>query len=146
MALSDFTKQLAQQALPNPVKGVLDALRPGDLGGIADALRGPKPAPPAAGEQPGAVLLGQIQAMQKALKEDEELVVLFHTGTEVVRVLEFFVPSWSVFVMSGIDTEKNVTRAVAVAETLQLVCKVMKVSGEVKPVRVGFVIPKPKAE
>lgn len=146
MALSEFTKQLAQQALPNPVKGVLDALRPGDLGGIADALRGPKPAPPAAGEQPGAVLLAQIQAMQKALKEDEELLVLFHTGTEIVRVLEFFVPHWSVFVLSGIDTGRNLTRVVAAADTLQLVCKVMKTSSDAKPVRVGFVVPKPKPE
>lgn len=146
MALSEFTKQLAQQALPNPVRGVLDALRPGDLGGIAEALRGPKPAPPAAGEQPGAVLLGQIQAMQKALKEDEELVVLFYAGAEAIRVLEFFVPQWSVFVLSGIDTGKNLTRVVAAADTLQLVCKVMKASGEAKPVRVGFVIPKPKPE
>jgi len=146
VALGEFTRQLAQQALPNPVRGVLDALRPGDLGGIVDAIRGPKPAPPAAGEQTGAVLLGQIQAMQKALKDDEELLVLFQSGADVVRVLEFFVPSWNVFVMSGIDTEKNLTRAVAVADTLQLVCKVMKVAAEAKPVRVGFVIPKPRQE
>ncbi|MCX6623097.1 MAG: hypothetical protein NTY38_18925 [Acidobacteria bacterium] len=146
MGLSDFTRQLAQQALPNPVKSVLDALRPGDLAGITDALRTPRPAPPAAGDQLGAVLLGQIQSMQKAVKEDEELVVLFHTGTEVVRVLEFFVPSWSVFVMSGIDTEHNVTRAIAPSESLQLVCKVMKVAGDAKPARVGFIVPKPKQE
>jgi len=144
VALSEFTKQLAQQALPNPVKSVLDALRPGDLTGITEALRGPKPAPPAANEQLGAVLVGQVQAMQKALKEDEELVVLFNSGTEVVRVLEFFVPNWNLFVLSGIDTERNVTRALAPAAALQLVCKVMKAEG--KPARVGFVVPKPKAE
>lgn len=146
MALSDFTRQLAQQALPNPVKGVLDALRPGDLSSITEALRAPKPAPPAATDQVGAILLGQVQAMQKALKEDEELVVLFNTGTEVVRVLEFFVPNWNLFVLSGIDTERNVTRALAPAASLQLVCKVMKVDAETKPVRVGFVVPKPKPE
>jgi len=45
--------------------------------------------------------------MQKALKEDEELVVLFHSGAEKIRVLEIFVPSWQVAVLKGLDADRN---------------------------------------
>ena len=61
--------------------------------------------------------------MQKALKEDEELVVLCSSAGETIRVLEFFVPSWNVLVLTGIDTEKNITRIITPVESLQLVCK-----------------------
>jgi hypothetical protein len=51
-----------------------------------------------------------------------------------------------VFVLSGIDTERNLTRAVTPVEAMQLVCKVMKVSGDGKPTRVGFLVPRPKQD
>ena len=91
-------------------------------------------------------MLGQIQAMQKACKEDEELVVLFRSGTETIRVLEFIVPSWAVLVLAGVDEAKNTTRVVTTPESVQLVCKVMKVQPPGKAVRVGFRVPKPKPE
>lgn len=125
MAFAEFTKQIAVQAL-------------------GDALES-KPAKPAAPETVSSTILGQIQAMQRALREDEELVVLFHTGAERVRVFEFFVPSPQVLVMSGVDTAKNTTRVVAAAESLQLVCKVVKAMPPVKPSRINFVAPKPPA-
>jgi hypothetical protein len=143
MSLGDFTKQLAQQAISSSTKDVLDALRPPDLSKISESLGTAKPAPPAAGDSTGAVILGQIQAMQKALKEDEELVVLCGANSEMLRVLEIFVPSWSVCVLTGIDTERVVTRIVAPFETLQLVCKVMK---SAKPARVRVVTPRAKPE
>lgn len=146
MALGQLTKALAEQAIRNPVKDVLDSLRPADLTGISDALRSSRPAGPGPGESVGAILIGQVQAMQKALKEDQELVVLYQAGAETVRVLEFFVPSWNVFVLTGIDTEKNITRVISPVESLQLICKVMKVQAPAKPARVGFVTPKPKSE
>ena len=144
MALGELTKALAEQALRNPVKDVLDALRPSDLSGISETLRGTKPAGPGGGEGVGAVIIGQVQAMQKALKEDQELVVLFQAGTETVRVLEVFVPSWNVIVLTGIDTEKNITRVISPVESLQLVCKVMKVQTPATPARVNFITPKAK--
>ena len=123
MALGDIAKQLAQHALADQSK--------------------PKPSTPAPLDSVGAVMLGEIQAMQKACKEDEELVVLFRSGSETIRVLEFIVPSWTVLVLAGVDEAKNTTRVVSTAESLQLVCKVMKVQPPGKPARVGFRIPKP---
>ncbi len=146
MALVELTRQLAQQAIGNQVKDVLDSLRPPDLAKISEALRTSKPAGAAQPENIGATILGQVQAMQKALKEDEELLVLFHAGTETIRVLEVFVPSWNVAVLTGIDTEKNVTRVISPFDSVQFVCKPVKVEPPAKPTRVGFIVPKPKPE
>jgi hypothetical protein len=129
MALAEFTKQLAQQAL-------LTATAPAK-----------EPAAPAPKEKPKesvcAVILGQINAMQKALKEDEELVVLFQSGAEKIRVMEIFVPSWQVAVLKGVDADHNQARVVSPADLLQLVCKVVKAPPGVKPARIGLLAPKP---
>jgi len=125
MALAELTKQLAQQAL-------LSATSPAK-----------EPAAPAQKESVCAVMLAQINAMQKALKEDEELVVLFHSGAEKIRVMEIFVPSWQVAVLKGFDADRNPARVVSPAERLQLVCKVVKAPPGVKPARVGLIAPKP---
>jgi hypothetical protein len=125
MALASFTKQLAQQAL-------LSATSPAK-----------EPAAPAQKESVCAVILGQINAMQKALKEDEELIVLFENGAEKIRVMEIFVPSWQVAVLKGLDADRNPARVVSPAERLQLICKVVKAPPGVKPARVGLIAPKP---
>ena len=124
MALGQIARQLAQQA-------VLDQVAP-------------KPSAPPQPESVGAVMLGEIQAMQKACKDDEELVVLFKFGAGTIRVLEFIVPTWQVLVLSGLDDAKNVTRVVSVPESIQLVCKVLKAPAGAKPTRLGFRIPKAK--
>ena len=142
MALVDLTKQLGQQALKASVKDVLDSLRPADAAQVSESLATAKQ-PAAPGENVCAIVLGQIQAMQKALKEDEELVVLLHNGLETMRVLEVYVPAWSVAVLTGIDGERNVTRVIGPAANLQLICKVMKVQAGAKPVKVALIAPKP---
>jgi hypothetical protein len=124
MALGELTKQIATQAL---------------LGGSSKET--PAPAAPQA-ENPGAVLLGQLHAMQKALKEDEELAVWFTSGPERLRVMEVFVPSRQMVVLSGHDADRNLTRVISSVDALQLVCKVMKAPAGAKPVRVGLVAPK----
>lgn len=129
MAIGELTRQLAAQALG-------DVLRPADQAGVAEA----------GSADLCATILGQVQAMQKALKEDQELVVFASAGAETVRVLEFFAPSRQVLVLTGIDPEKNITRVIATVETVQLVCKVMKVPASAKPTRVRFVSPKSKSE
>jgi hypothetical protein len=126
MALGEIAKQFAQQAL-------------------VDQLASTPAAPPAQPDTVCAIMLGQVQAMQRACKEDEELVVLFRSGAETIRVLEFFVPSAQVLVLSGVDEAKNTTRVVSCAESVQLVCKVMKVQPPGKPARLGFRVPKPKS-
>jgi hypothetical protein len=131
MALSDLTKQFAEQAIRNV------------------AAKAAAPPPP---DNLGAAILGQIQAMQRALKEDEELLVLLQAGGINLRVLEFFFPSWQVAVVTGTDSDrpdkndKSVTRVVSPVESLQLVCRVVKAPPPAKPTRIGFIAPKPKAE
>ena len=144
MALGEFTRQLAQQAIGESTKSVLDSLRPPELSKISESLGlTEKSATPAgAADTLGSVIVGQLQAMQKPLKEDEELVVLCNSGFEMLRVLEIFVPSWKIAVLIGIDTAKNVTRVIAPFDTLQLVCKVMKVPAGAKPARVRIITPK----
>ncbi len=144
VAFGNLTKLIAEQALGNPVKDVMDALRPPDLSQISDSLRGAKPAGPGVPENAGATMIGQIQAMQRVLKEDDELVVMVNTGADIVRVLEVFVPSWTVFVLTGIDTDKNITRVVSSVDCLQLTCKVMKVQPPAKATRIAFIVPRPK--
>jgi len=136
MGFSNLTKKLAQAAIEDQVKDVLDAMRP------ETTPAPPKPAAPPPPETVGATILKQVQAMQTALKENEELVVLFHNGLETLRVMDFFVPSPQVMVLAGLDAEKNIMRVVAAADSLQLTCKVMKLQPPAKPARIRFLTPK----
>jgi hypothetical protein len=143
MGLGDLTKQFAKEAIRSSTKDVLESLRPPELSTIADAITGAKPnLQPAHTDNVGATILAQIQAMQKALKDDEELVVICGAGIETLRVLDIFLPSWKVAVLTGIDMEKVVTRVVCAVERLELTCKVMKTAPDTKPVRVRFIAPK----
>jgi hypothetical protein len=126
MALADLTKQLAKEALLSATKDPAPA-------------QAAAPPPP---ESVGNMILGQIHAMQKALKEDEELAVWFGTGPDRIRVLEIFLPTWRLAVLTGHDTERNLSRVISPVDSLQLIAKVMKVPAGVKPGRVGLVMPK----
>jgi len=129
MALGEITKQIAQQAL------------------LSATSKEPAPAQPQApaAENPAAVILAQINGMQKVLKDEEELVVSVHHGADTIRVMEMFAPSRHVMVLTGPDANRNLTRVVSAVEALQLVCKVMKVAPGAKPARVNLVPPKPAA-
>src|SRR3954454_18837688 len=124
MALADLTKQFAKEAL-------------------LSATKDPAPAPAAApAEGIGNVFLGVLHSMQQKLKEDEELAVWFGSGAERVRVLEIFLPTWKLAVLTGHDAAGALTRVLAPVESLQLVTKVVKVAAGAKPGRVGLVPPK----
>jgi hypothetical protein len=123
MALGELTKQIAQQA-------------------ILSATDKPSPSPAAPLETAGAIVLGQIGAMQKALKDDEELVVHLLTGGEKIRVFEIFLPSSQVAVLSGLDSNRATTRVVSAVAALQLVCRTAKVPSGAKPVRLNLVTAK----
>jgi hypothetical protein len=130
MALVELGKQLAQQALADVITG----------------KEKEKEAPPGAAAplHTGLVIFGQIQGMQKALKEDEELVVLLQSGVERIRVMEIFLPSPAVAVLTGTDANRNLTRAIVPVDALQLLCKTMKAPAGAKPIRVNLVIPRAK--
>ena len=122
--LVDLTKQLAQQALTSAMT--------------------PEPATPAtsAADNPGAVILNQIGAMQKALKDDEELILHMESGGEKIRVMEIFLPSPQVAVLSGIDPNRVGARVISAVSALQLLVRTSKVPSGVKPVRINLVIPR----
>jgi hypothetical protein len=124
MALADLTKQLAQQAL-------------------LSATQEPAAAPPAP-DNPGTVIFGEIGAMQKALKDDEELVVFVHSGTDKIRVMEIFLASPQVVVLSGVDANRTTTRVISSVDALQLVTRTGRVQPGAKAVRVNLVMPKSK--
>ena len=134
MGLGDLTRQLAKQAISDQVKDVVDT-----IGGTHAAA-------PAGPENPCSTILNQVQAMQKATKEDEELAVLCTAGEETLRVLEIYAPTWQVVVLTGIDADRNVTRLISPVHSLQLVCKVMKITAPAKPTRVRVIAPKSKPE
>jgi hypothetical protein len=139
MALGNLTKQLATQALNDQVNNVLDALRPGDP---AKSEPG-KEKTTATPENLGQVIVSELQAMQKALKEEQELMVTVNTGLESLRVVDIYLPAGQLLVLTGFDAERNVTRVISPAASLQLTCKVMKVSPGAKPARVNFILPRP---
>ena len=146
MSLAQITKQLAQQAVGDSVKEAIDSLRPADAAAVADSLSGQRQTTPASTDNLAVAIVGQVQAMQNALKDDQELIVICSAGMETLRVLEFFTPSPRLLVMTGIDTSKTITRVICPAETLQLVCKPMTVQTGTKAARVRFVSPKPKVD
>jgi hypothetical protein len=128
MALVELGKQLATQALTDAIAG----------------KEKEKETPPAPAGPPsaGLVIFGQINAMQKALKEDEELVVLLQSGAERIRIMEIFLPSPTVAVLTGTDANRNLTRAIIPVDALQLLCKTMKAPAGTKPAHVNLVTPK----
>jgi len=128
MALGEFTKQLAQQAILSAT-----TKDPAPKEAAAAAL------PPA--ENAGATILGQVSAMQKALKEDEELALYFQNGAAELRVIEIFLPSAKVAVLSGSD-QTGFARVIAAVESLQLVARVQKVRSGAKPHRIALIAPK----
>jgi len=123
MALVDLTKQLAKEAL---------------LSATAD----PPAAAPAVPEGIGNMILGQVHAMQKALKEDEELALWFGSGPDRIRVFEIYLPNWKLAILTGYDSERTLSRIISSVDTLQLVAKVVKTAAGAKPGRIGLVGPK----
>lgn len=140
MALADLGRALTGQALDTAKNSMLDAIK----GEPAKKPAAPAPAPPPAHDNVGGVMLAQIQAMQKALKEDQELVVQFRSGEEMLRIVEIFVPSPQVFVLAGNDGQQRLTRIIAPAATVQLICKILRVAPGSTPVRLKIMTPAPR--
>ena len=82
--------------------------------------------------------------MQRPLKEDQELAVLFRAGDEMLRVTEIIVPNPEVLVFAGLDDQGNITRVISPVDMAQVVCKVMPVAPGAGAVRVNVLTPKPQ--
>jgi hypothetical protein len=132
MGIGEITKQLAQQA-------------------IGDAIAGPETptatavTPAAAPEGVGSTIVGELNAMQRGMKEDQELVVTCTVNNETIRVRDIYAPTWRVAVITGMGQDKSLTRVICPFESLQLVCKPLPVQAGAAPLRVRIVTPKPTA-
>src|ERR1700735_1312299 len=104
MTIGSLGKALANQAMESTKNTVMDAVRTSEPAKPVET----KPAI----QDTGAVIIGQIQAMQRPLREDQELAVMFRAGNEMLRITEIFVPSAQVLVFAGVDAEGNVTRVI----------------------------------
>jgi hypothetical protein len=80
--------------------------------------------------------------MQKALKDDEELVIYLQSGVEKIRVMEIFLPSAQVAVLTGIDANRVIARVVSAVAALQLLVRTGKAQPGSKAVRINLVMPK----
>ncbi len=127
MGLGEVTKQLAKEAL-------------------LSQLEEPAQLPPApANETATGVVLAQLQAMQSALKNDQELLVLCTVGKDTVRVFEVFAPSPNLLVLSGTDADRVMTRLIVSVDAVQLVCKPVAVKEGAKANRLRLLLPKAKS-
>lgn len=143
MALADLGRALTGQALDTAKSTMLDAIQ----GSPAKPAPAPAtaPVPPSAADNTGNVIIGQLQAMQKSLKEDQELVIQLRAGDDMMRVTEVFIPSPQVLVLTGTDSQRRLTRIVAAVSTLQLICKILSVAPGAQPVRLRILTPAPPA-
>jgi hypothetical protein len=132
MNLGSIGKALANQAIENTKNTVLDAVNP---------PAAPKPAPAPAPDT-GSTILGQIQAMQRPLTEDQELLVTLRAGDEMLRVTEIYVPNTHVLVFAGTDGSGHVTRLISPVNAAQVICKIVRVTPGSTPVRVNILTPK----
>jgi hypothetical protein len=132
VSLGEITKQLAKEALGAQVDELLDPQK------RPEAAASPAP------ESLAHAIIAQVQAMQNALKDDQELLVSYAAGKDTVRVFELFAPSPRLLVLTGADQERALTRIVVAADVAQLICKPMSVAGGAKPVRLRFILPKAK--
>ncbi len=140
MTIGGLGKVLANQAIESTKKTVMDAVNPSDPPKTAKPGETPQPAP----ADVGAIIVGQIQAMQRPLREDQELSVMFRAGDEMLRVTEILVPNPQVLIFVGADAAGRVTRVISPVDMAQVVCKVMPVAQGAGPVRVNVLTPKPQ--
>jgi hypothetical protein len=132
VSLGEITKQLAKEAIGAQVDELLDP------------QKRTEPATPGPDSLAQAVI-AQVQAMQNALKDDQELLVSCTAGKDTVRVFELFAPSPRLLVLTGADQDRAPTRIVVAADAVQLVCKPVSVAAGAKPARLRFIVPKTKA-
>ncbi|HYP07317.1 MAG TPA: hypothetical protein VER03_13880 [Bryobacteraceae bacterium] len=136
MGIGQFTKHLAQQAIGNQVKDVVEGIAPSEAA----------PPAPAVVETISAMIVGEVHAMQKGLKDDQELVVTCGVGDEILRVREIYVRSPQLAVLTGTSgPDKTLTRIICPFDSLVLVCKPTAVAAGATAVRVRIVTPKPAA-
>jgi|GEM_PF-574730 len=147
MNIGNIGKALANQAIETTKKSVMEAVTgPESKPKTPDAPASSTSPASSANPDIGAIVLAQIQAMQKHLREDQELQVWVRTAQDALRVCEIFVPHNSVLVLSGMDHQGNMTRAIVPADKAELLCKVVPVLTGFTARRVTVMTMRPKPE
>jgi hypothetical protein len=139
MTIGSIGKALVTEAIDSTKKSVIDAVTSPSKAAAPSAL--PDVTAPL---NTSSAITGQIQAMQRPLKEDLELAVIVRAGDESLRVTEIFVPSAEVLVFAGTDANGNVTRLITPASAVQVVCKILKVAPGAIASRVNVLTPRPQ--
>ena len=140
MTIGSIGKTLASQAIDSAKNSVIDAVKGPAPAAAKTAEAKPMPAMP----DTGGAIVWQIQAMQRPLREDQELAVEFRAGNETLRVTEIFVPGPEVLVFAGVDAAGNVMRVISPVNAAQVVCRILKVAPGTAPVRVNVLTPRPQ--
>jgi hypothetical protein len=140
MTIGSLGKSLASQAIESTKNTVLDAVRTPEPSKTSKPAEPARPAP----ADTGAAVVGQIQAMQRPLKEDQELAVLVRAGDDMLRVTEIFVPNTDVLVFAGVDSQGNVTRLISPVGVAQVVCRILKVPTGATASRINVLTPRPQ--
>jgi hypothetical protein len=143
MTIGNLGKALASQAIESTKASVLDAVMPDTKKPEPPKAAESKPLPSAALDT-GSAIIQQIQAMQRPLKDDQELAVLFRAGDDTLRVSEIIVPNLEVLVFAGLDQQGNITRVITPPNAAQVVCKIRKVSPGSTALRVNILTPRPQ--
>lgn len=144
MTIGNIGKALATQAFESTKNSVIDAVMPENKTAAPAASSASSTTPVASPVDLSGLIVGQIQAMQRPLREDQELVVKVRAGDEALRVTDIIVPNAQLIVFAGADAQGNITRIVSSAETVQVICKVLKVSPGATAVRVNVLTPRPQ--
>lgn len=129
MNIGAITKQLATEALGNAVK---------------EAIEGPPPPAEISPDNLSGLIMSQIQAMQNALKDDQELVVHCTAAQVSIRVQDIFAPSPRLLVLTGVDGNGVMARIVSPAEAVQLVARPTGVKAGARALRIRFITPRQK--
>jgi hypothetical protein len=141
MTIGNIGKALATQAFESTKNSVIDAVMPENKTAAPAASAA---SPTASPVDLSGLIVGQIQAMQRPLRDDQELVVKVRAGDEILRVTDIIVPNAQLIVFAGADAQGNITRIVSSAETVQVICKILKVLPGATAVRVNVLTPRPQ--
>jgi hypothetical protein len=142
MNIGSIGKTLANQALDTAKNSVLDAVRTPAAKPAEQKPGESRPSPGAS--DTGAAIVSQIQAMQRPLKEDQELAVEFRAGNDMLRITEIIVPNPEVLVFAGLDAAGNITRVISPVNAAQVVCRILKVAAGATAMRVNVLTPRPQ--
>lgn len=81
-----------------------------------------------------------IERLQSSLKPDQQLLVYYTNGVDVIQVGHIYMSSTNVAVVSGVDRDGNPAQVIAHFHALQFVSKIVSVDEKKEKTKIGFSI------